>query len=457
MATSDSSRGPLSAFLTEAGLSQAALARQVNQMGRREYQLDLRYDTASVNRWLRGAVPTAPVPSLIAAILSRRLGRSISIDDLVNPGADTLAFPEAPQEAAARSSALWRDIVRRRELLALPFVSSAGLDAGWRYAFGANTSVPAGLGTTRVGLSDVDRIVAAGADFAALDRRHGGGHARVWLADYLEREALPLLNGSYTDDVGRSLFGAVAYLNQSGAYMALDDGDLAAAQRGFVQGLGLAKLSGDRALGSYILSNMGAQYILVGDGRSGAQMARAGWSTAPRSIPPTLLARLHTTEARGHALAGDARECFEALRRAEEELCRANPDTDPEWIATAATSPAHHAGSIMHCLFDLGRYRDAARHASRALDLPPANTRTRALHEILYARVLAGQGELEQSLHLAGQVMTAASRLRSRRLLGRVHEYRVGIQRHQDVPAVATWMAESQSVLCVTPAQLTGH
>ena len=37
-----------------------------------------------------------------------------------------------------------------------------------------------------------------------MDHRHGGGHVR-WMVEYLRREVAPMLNGAYTDQVGREL------------------------------------------------------------------------------------------------------------------------------------------------------------------------------------------------------------------------------------------------------------
>jgi tetratricopeptide (TPR) repeat protein len=436
----------LAALITEANLAHAALARHVNQLGRQPEHgnLDLRYDSSSVHRWLRGATPTPPTPALIAAVLSRRLNRPVNPDHLLDHDDDFLEFPTSAGAVVDSAIGLWRHTMRRRDVLSYPFVAAAGLDAGWRWAFAPAPQRVTGTGGRKVGMADVDRLLAARRDFADLDRRHGGGHARAWLTDYLDREVTPLLHGAFRDDVGRALFAAAAVLTETVSYMAFDDGAHGLSQRFSIQSLALAKHAGDAAYGAYVMSNMAAQLVYLGDGTKAAQMARAA-STSARRAPAALLARLHTTEARGHALAGDRAECRAALRRADKALHKAQASAAPGWLG--ASTPAHHAGSAMHCLYDLGLYAEAADHGDAALDLPPDNVRARALHQILLARVQTGLGEIEQSCHTARTALQAKAHLRSRRLHDRIKEYHAGLMPHARLAPVKAWTADAQDLL----------
>lgn len=435
----------LAALIAEAGISHASLARQVNHLGRQNAHggLDLRYDSSSVHRWLRGAAPAPPAPVLIAAVLSRKLGRSVEAVQLTQAGEDFLHFPASATSAADTAAALWRQTVNRRDLLTFPFVAAAGLDAGWRWAFAPAAIRVTNSGTRNVGMGDVERLLTARRDFAELDRRHGGGHARAWLADYLDREMTPLLHGSYRDNVGRALFSAAAILTETVSYMAFDDGAHGLSQRLSIQSLALAKHGGDTAFGAYVMSNMAAQLVYLGNGAEAAQMARAA-STSTRRAPAGLLARLHTTEARGHAIAGNLSECRAALRRADKALHRASGSA-PDWLG--ASSPAHHAGSAMHCLHDLGRHTEAARHEQEALDLPADSVRAHALHQILAARVHVGLGEIELSCATARSALQATTRLRSRRLRDRIREYHIALAPYGALAAVKQWKAEARTVL----------
>lgn len=439
----------LASLIEEAGLSHGALARQVVLLGK---PLDLRYNAASVNRWLRGSVPNDPVPALLAEVLSRRLGRQVDASVLFDAGESFLQLATTAPATVDTATALWRDAVRRRDVLAYPFLAAAGLEAAWRWCFTPAGAEVTGGGVRQVGMSDVERLLAARRDFAGLDRRHGGGHARAWLTDYLDQEATPLLRGAYRAGVGRPLFSAVAQLTEHGSYMAFDEGLHGLSQRMSVQALALAKHAGDLVFGAYVMSNVAAQHVWLGDGARAAQMARAAVTAAGTAASATLRARLWTTEARGHALAGDVRECRAALRRAERALERSDPSRDPEWLG--ASSPAHHAGSAMHCLRDLAQardhdrrlYREAAGYTAAALDLPPDSTRARALHQVLVARVEAGLKEPGQSRATARKALHAVAGLRSRRVRERISQYGLDLAERCGPQVAAQWREEARSL-----------
>lgn len=73
-------RGPnekLGAVLALAGISNAGLARRVNDLGSQR-GLTLRYDKTSVARWVsKGMVPQGAAPHLIAAAIGQKLGRPV--------------------------------------------------------------------------------------------------------------------------------------------------------------------------------------------------------------------------------------------------------------------------------------------------------------------------------------------------------------------------------------------
>src|SRR5215216_2352558 len=70
------------------------------------------------------------------------------------------------------------------------------------------------LGVRHVGEADVDRIRVDTDTFGLMDQRHGGGHVRWMVVEYLRREVQPLLHGTYSDRVGRELFATAAMLTR---------------------------------------------------------------------------------------------------------------------------------------------------------------------------------------------------------------------------------------------------
>ncbi|MFB6879088.1 regulator [Streptomyces sp. NPDC056323] len=120
----------LASLITEAGFSNAGLARRVDQLGL-EHGLDLRYDKTSVTRWLRGQQPRGTTPALIAEVFTRRLGRRLSAQDLgldaCAPVYAGLEFAATPAEAVDIVSGLWRkDSGSHTELRKIAF-TPAGL------------------------------------------------------------------------------------------------------------------------------------------------------------------------------------------------------------------------------------------------------------------------------------------------------------------------------------------
>ncbi|MCP2345565.1 hypothetical protein [Nonomuraea roseoviolacea] len=150
-------------------------------------------------------------------------------------------------------------------------------------------------------------------------------------------------------------------------------------------------------------------------------------------------------EARGWGLAGDHREARAAIRRADRAISRSVPATDPDWLATF--TPAHHAGSVMHALRDLGLHDEAARHADLALDLPASNVRTLALHQTLLATVHAAKGDLEAACATASKALSTHPHLASARLRTRLRDFARRLKPHQDVRCVRDYSEHARELL----------
>ncbi|GAA2697308.1 hypothetical protein [Nonomuraea recticatena] len=442
----------LADVIAATGRSNGALARKVNTLAADRHGLDLRYDQASVYWWLRGRVPDDPVPALIADVLQGWLGRAVEVDDLGfsdRTGHLGLSVAANAEQAAATVSELWKHVVQRRTVLGSAFIISAATSAGFDWHFApAHATAARTTGDRAVGMADVERLHRARLEFIALDRANGGGHAFTWLVDHLDRAVNPLLAGRYTTAVGRELFAAVASLTELAGWMAFDQHRThgqGLAQRFFIQALSLARQSGDRAYAAHILSNLATQALFLDHGAEAARLARAARSGAGRAATRTLLARLAVVEARGWGLVGDRSEARAAIRRAEQAMNRATPDTDPAWLATF--TPAHHAGSAMHALRDLGLYDEAARHADAALDLPESNVRTLALHQTLLATVHAGRGDLDAACATGRQALTVYPYLASARLQARLHDLERRLSRHRDVGCVRDYIEQSRELL----------
>ena len=227
-------RGPnekLGAVLALAGISNAGLARRVNDLGAQR-GLTLRYDKTSVARWVsKGMVPQGAAPHLIAAAIGQKLGRPVPLHEIGLADADPapevgLAFPRDVGQAVRSATELYRlDLAGRRAGAGGIWQSLAGSFAVSAYATPASRWLitPADSSVARevnpsedsgaplkVGHSDVQKLREAAEDARRWDSKYGGGDWRSSMVpECLRVEAAPLLLGSYSDEVGRALFGAV--------------------------------------------------------------------------------------------------------------------------------------------------------------------------------------------------------------------------------------------------------
>ncbi|WP_143020101.1 hypothetical protein [Sinosporangium album] len=331
---------------------------------------------------------------------------------------------------------------RRKFLAQAAFTGVAALEAVIDWRFSPPSAAPAqAAGTVTVHEGDVERLRRARVEFADLDHAHGGGHALGWLQQYLHQEVAPLLQGRYRDKIGRNLFLAAATLSNVAGWMAMDAGQHGLGQRHYTQAIALAKHAGADAFAACASGNLATQALFLGQTQTAIRLTRAALDSST-SLPAALIAQIATTEARAHALTGDAYETMRLLREADEAMTRAQPEADPEWLAP--WTEAHHAGGAMHALRDLGRVAEAQQRASDALAAPSGNVRTRALHQVLQASVLARSGELDGACETATEVRNSAAGLRSKRLNQRLAELMELLDEHQDVGVVRDFFAASR-------------
>jgi tetratricopeptide (TPR) repeat protein len=459
----------LAALIAEAGFSNAGLARRVDQLGL-EHGLDLRYDKTSVTRWLRGQQPRGTTPALLAEVFTRRLGRRLSAQDLgldaCAPVYAGLEFAATPEEAVDIVGGLWRkDSGSHAELRRIAF-TPAGLvvpsrdwligradervghpdlvsPSGSRIPVQSRPAVPRqrterGAGQ-KVTPGDLAALRSVGELFRTLDQTYGGGHARQALVRYLEHEAEPMLRGLYGEATGRRLFAATADLTRLAGWTSYDIGAHGLAQRYFVQALRLSQAAADRAYGSFVLITMSRQAVYLGHGREAVQLARVAQQGVGSSAPPVVQALLHSVEARGHGVLGEARACTASLARAERALETARPgDEVPYWARFF--DEAQLADEFGHCHRDLHQYRSAVQHAERSLQLrAPALARSRLFCRVVLASARLGLGELDQACLLGAEAAQQAVEMRSARAEEYVRDFERRLEPYRDAAAVRTY------------------
>ncbi|MFI2639771.1 regulator [Streptomyces sp. NPDC018610] len=291
----------------------------------------------------------------------------------------------------------------------------------------------------RVTAGDIAALRSVGELFRTLDDMYGGGHARQALVRYLEHECEPMLRGSYGEQTGRRLFAAAADLTRLVGWTSYDIAAHGLAQRYFVQALRLSQAAGDRAYGAYVLVTMSRQAVYLAHGREAVQLARVAQQGVGASVPPVVQALLHSAEARGHAVLGEARACTTSLMRAERALESARPgDEVPFWARFF--DEAQLADEFGHCHRDLQQYRTAAQYAERSLQLrSPVYARSRLFCRVVLATARLGLGDLDQACRLGAEAAGQAADMRSVRADEYVRDFERRLEPYRDAPPVRTY------------------
>ncbi|GAA3190862.1 MULTISPECIES: MFS transporter [Streptomyces] len=468
-------RGPnekLGAVLALAGISNAGLARRVNDLGAQR-GLTLRYDKTSVARWVsKGMVPQGAAPHLIAAAIGQKLGRPVPLHEIGLADADPapevgLAFPRDVGQAVKSATELYRlDLAGRRagsggiwQSLAGSFAVSAYATPASRWLITpADSSVAReaspsdGAGAPlKVGHSDVRKLREAAEDARRWDSKYGGGDWRSSMVpECLRVEAAPLLLGSYSDDVGRSLFGAAAELTRLAGWMAFDTGQQEAAQRYYIQALRLARAAADVPLGGYVLASMSLQATYRGFGDEGVDLAQAALERNRGLATARTLSFFRLVEARAHARAGDAQAAGAALKSAESWLERSRPgDSDPSWLGFYSYD--RFAADAAECYRDLKAPRQVRRFTEQALSRPTEEfVRSHGLRLVVSAVAELESGNLDAACEQGVRAVEVAGRISSARTTEYVKDLLHRLEPYGDEPRVVELRERARPLLMTT-------
>ncbi|MEU4198800.1 MFS transporter [Streptomyces sp. NPDC045470] len=484
-------RGPnekLGTVLALAGISNAGLARRVNDLGAQR-GLTLRYDKTSVARWVsKGMVPQGAAPHLIAAAIAGKLGRPVPLHEIGLADADPapevgLAFPRDVGAAVRSATELYRlDLAGRRggggiwQSLAGSFSVSAYATPASRWLISpADSSVAReapdlrevrdGNGATgkdgapgsdtaplHVGHSDVTKLREAAEDARRWDSKYGGGDWRSSMVpECLRVDAAPLLLASYSDEVGRALFGATSELTRLAGWMAFDTGQQEAAQRYYIQALRLARAAADVPLGGYVLASMSLQATYRGFADEGVDLAQAALERNRGLATARTMSFFRLVEARAQAKANEARACEVALKAAEGWLERSREgDPDPSWLDFY--SYERFAADAAECYRDLRLPRQVRRFTEQALSRPTEEyVRSHGLRLVVSAVAELESGNLDAACAAGTRAVEVAGRISSARTTEYVRDLLHRLEPYGDEPRVVE-LRERARPLLVAPA-----
>ncbi|UYQ60277.1 hypothetical protein [Streptomyces peucetius] len=390
-----------------AGWSKGELARLVNRQAAAMGHPQLATDTSRVRRWIdMGETPRDPVPKVLAALFTERLGRVVTIEDLgfarsgrtgkrrdVQGTDNPDGLPWAPDRTAAvLTEFTGMDLMLNRRglvgagaaLAAGSALSSAMHDwlktdpAASRGA--AHTSDllhadPAGYDryeAAPIGSQEIEALERSVEVFRAWDAARGGGLQRKAVVGQLN-EVGGMLAYHHPDHLQRRLWGVAANLAVLAGWMSHDVGLEPTAQKYFVIAAHAAREGGDRPRAGEALSRAARQMVHLGrpdDALDLMKLARTG--SGEQTLPRTR-AMLHTIEAWAQASMGKGQAMRRTLGEAEELFVSDKGDVPPpSWMQMFDEADLHGMQALAYRTLadhDPSAAGIAQKHAKQALQL----------------------------------------------------------------------------------------
>jgi tetratricopeptide (TPR) repeat protein len=418
--------------MQEAGMSNKGLARRIVDTTA-AWTEPLRADHNDVRKWLDGMVPRDPKPRVIAEVLSAKLGRRLSLDDLGLGESDTseddalvtegLAYQTQPGRAVDLLRQLTdADLSDRRRVVNATWCDDVAPQIITGYLFaGPVVLIPDDEGPIR-GATAAERIRRTTAHLMDMDFQFGGGHTRRMLIQFFRDQVVPLLRKHHPEPIRREIFSAAAEAAQLLGWSAYDAGRHGVAMRYFTQGLKLAREADDHMLGARMLSSLSHQANYLGRYNDAVSFARAAQSATLGRATKTVSAMFLAMEARALASLGDKAGTAAALNHAERFFEAREISTEPEWINYF--DALELAGEAAHCFRDLGDGRRAKLFTAQAIDPVLTPSRTRAFIQMVSAAGSLANGEPYEAITLATEAVELADGLQSMRYLRYLTDFR---------------------------------
>jgi transcriptional regulator with XRE-family HTH domain len=205
-----------------AGLSQAQLGARTHDSSHTigKIEIALRRPSLAIARRLDVVLDTGGVLERLLPLAqsAKPAGTAYDNADLTkdDPG---LGWNSAPADIVKAVAGLWRADMHRRAVIATAWAAAALAEPLGRWFLDPADKNVARAGKCRVGQADVDALWSMCAAFADADHQLGGGNARNTLIHYANQVMTPLLDGSYTNTMGRRLFAAASRLCDVAGFM----------------------------------------------------------------------------------------------------------------------------------------------------------------------------------------------------------------------------------------------
>ena len=307
-----------------------------------------------------------------------------------------LPKPSRPQSAAPATVEGLVELGRqdmdpsRRRVLGAGLFSVALTIPGWPDVVGRAEAVQSGR-ATRIGMPEVDMVIAMTERVSDLDDQFGGRHARPMAASFMVNTVAAYLRADAPAPVRQAMLSAASDLLYLTGYMAVDEGLHGLAQSYYVKALELAGAAEDHLTYCTTLRGMSVQAVDLGHGAKAMELADAAAAASPKA-GPRMHAFLLGQQAHAAAQTGDRTTALRRLREAETAMDRA----ESRGKAFGSYDPAalnYHASQVRYELGDVSGAVEAMQLADRLR--PSVYRRTRVRHRGTLAERQLQLGHLE--------------------------------------------------------------
>ncbi|MGW7463283.1 tetratricopeptide repeat protein [Streptomyces xantholiticus] len=401
----------LERLLAESRWTHRQFARAVNRVGT-ETGTPLRYDESAVSHWLSGTVPRSAVRVCILEALSRCLGRPVTHAEAGLP-VPRDHFPTAADTVEGLIDLGRHDMdPSRRSILGAGLFSVALTIPGWPDVIGRAEAVTSGR-TTRVGMSEVDMVIAMTERVSELDDQFGGRHARPMAASFMVNTVASYLRADAREDVRKAMLSAASDLLYLTGYMAVDEGLHGLAQRYYVKALELAGAAEDHLTYCTTLRGMSVQAVDLHHEGKAMELADAAAAASPKA-GPRMRAFLAGQQAHATAQTGDRTGALRYIREAEGAMERAESrgkafgSYDPAALnyhisqvryelgdVSGAIEAMQESDKVRYSVYRRARVRHRATLAERQLEIGHLEAACATWHQALddYPMVQSGRAD----------------------------------------------------------------
>lgn len=357
----------LRALLAEAEWTAGELASAVNSLGAAQ-ALVLHYDRTSVAHWISGTRPKEAVVILVAAALSRRIGRLVTEEETgmapLSMREHRADFPSGETNPLRQLAFLTRADLNLKERTKLVQSMYRITDVPWPN-WDRTPSFPPNHGSGfRVSEDDVESIRTMARLVADQMDRSGGRSGRSALAAYLADDVGHMLSASTSSAVRRELLTATAQMTQLLANKTCDAGHHGLAQRYYHTALAFAQEAGDSLTYAVILRAMSTQALQLGHHRQALELAEASVSVSGKNENRAALAYLYSQFAVALAYDRQRHASVTALSMAEAALEQASSASGPFSTYPSAALSYQRAQTLL-ALGLRGEAIDSLRHSAR--------------------------------------------------------------------------------------------